>query len=203
MKKYAILIDGGFIKRKLSRGPNLPMQASDIERFVDDVKCHVALDNFDLHRIYYYDSHPLKNSEKNPLDQSTLDFGSHPVVNYAESLFKNLGLIPFLALRLGELSFNGWDLKPRLLKSAQSSLTISPADLRPRITQKGVDMRIGMDMAALSLKNQVSAIVLVTGDSDFLPAMKFVRREGINLFLATLGHKVKAPMLEHSDYLLN
>ncbi len=94
-------------------------------------------------------------------------------------------------------------LKPRLLKTPSSSLTINHEDLRPSITQKGVDMRIGMDMAALSLKKQVDIIVLVTGDSDFVPAMKFVRREGINLFLATLGHKVKEPMIEHSDYLFN
>jgi len=203
MKNYAILIDGGFIKRKLSRGPNAPMQASDIQSFVDDLKTHKLLVDSNLYRIYYYDSQPLKNSEKNPLSQEVLDFGSHPVVQTAEALFKGLKNIPFLTLRLGELSFNGWDLKPRLLKTPSSNLTISPEDLRPSITQKGVDMRIGMDMAALSLKKQVDIIVLVTGDSDLVPAMKFVRREGINLFLVTLGHKVKEPMIEHSDYLFN
>lgn len=203
MKTYAILIDGGFIKRKLSRGPKAPMQAADIQTFVDSVKSHELLNGLNLYRIYYYDSHPLKNSEKNPLGQEVLDFGSHPVVQYAEALFKGLSTIPFLALRLGELSFNGWDLKPRLLRTPSQTLTINPDDLKPSITQKGVDMRIGMDMAALSLKKQVDVIVLVTGDSDFVPAMKFVRREGINLFLATLGHRVKEPMIEHSDCLLN
>jgi uncharacterized LabA/DUF88 family protein len=203
MKNYAILIDGGFIKRKLAKGPKSPMQASDIQNFVDSIKNHELLLGSNLYRIYYYDSQPLKNSEKNPLSQEILDFGSHPVVQSAEALFKGLSNIPFLALRIGELSFNGWDLKPRLLKTPSQSLTITPADLRPSITQKGVDMRIGMDMAALSLKKQVDIIVLATGDSDFVPAMKFVRREGINLFLAKLGHKVKKSMILHSDYLLN
>lgn len=64
-------------------------------------------------------------------------------------------------------------------------------------------MRIGIDMAALSLKKQVDVMVLVTCDSDFVPAMKFVGREGINLFLTTLGHRVKELMIEHSDSLLN
>jgi len=203
MKNYAILIDGGFIKRKLSKGPKSSMQASDIQNFVDSIKNHELLLGSNLYRIYYYDSQPLKNSEKNPLSQEILDFGSHPVVQSAEALFKGLSNIPFLALRIGELSFNGWDLKPRLLKTPSQSLTITPADLRPSITQKGVDMRIGMDMAALSLKKQVDIIVLATGDSDFVPAMKFVRREGTNLFLAKLGHKVKESMILHSDYLLN
>jgi uncharacterized LabA/DUF88 family protein len=106
-------------------------------------------------------------------------------------------------LRLGERSFNGWDFKPRLLRTPSQALIINPDDLRPSIAQKGVDMRIGMDMVALSLKKQVDVIILVTGDSNVVPAMMFVRREGINLFLATLGHRVKEPMIEHSDCLLN
>ena len=39
-------------------------------------------------------------------------------------------------------------------------------------------MRVGLDIASLTLKKQVEVIVLVTGDSDFVPAMKFARREG-------------------------
>ncbi len=197
------MIDGGFIKRKLSRGPSSPVTSVDIDTFVQSLRQHELLKDLSLHRIYYYDSQPLKNVEKNPLDHSSLDFGKHPIVANAEALFKGLSTMPFMALRLGELSFNGWKILPKMLKSASGSVTITPSDLRPDITQKGVDMRIGMDMAALSLKKQVDIVVLVTGDSDFVPAMKFVRREGLNLFLATLGHKVKEPMLEHSDVLLN
>jgi uncharacterized LabA/DUF88 family protein len=65
-----------------------------------------------------------------------------------------------------------------------------------------MDMRVGMDIAALTLKKQVQAIVLVSGDSDFVSAMKFARREGANLFLVPLGQRVKPAMLEHSDLLL-
>lgn len=64
-------------------------------------------------------------------------------------------------------------------------------------------MRIGMDIAALTLKKQVQIIVLVSGDSDFVPAMKFARREGCQLFLCALGHHIKPSMLEHSDLLLS
>ena len=60
-------------------------------------------------------------------------------------------------------------------------------------------MRIGMDIAALTLKGIVQILVLVTGDSDFVPAMKFARREGANLYLVALGHQVKESVLEHSD----
>ena len=40
---------------------------------------------------------------------------------------------------------------------------------------------------------------LEEGDSDFVPAMKFARREGAQIFLVTLGHSVREEMLEHAD----
>ncbi|MDR1425275.1 MAG: NYN domain-containing protein [Azoarcus sp.] len=82
-------------------------------------------------------------------------------------------------------------------------MTITHTDLKPQIQQKGVDMRIGLDIAALTLKKHAQIVVLVSGDSDFIPAMKFARREGCQLFLCTLGRRVKPAMLEHSDLLLD
>jgi uncharacterized protein (TIGR00288 family) len=79
---------------------------------------------------------------------------------------------------------------------------IGAADFEPDIRQKGVDMRIGLDIASLTLKHQVGVIVLVTADSDFVPAMKFARREGAQLFLVTLGHGIKEGMREHADLVI-
>ena len=59
-------------------------------------------------------------------------------------------------------------------------------------------MRIGLDIASLTLKKHV-IIVLVTGDSDFVPAMKFARREGAQLFLVALGSQVTDDVREHCD----
>lgn len=63
-------------------------------------------------------------------------------------------------------------------------------------------MRIGLDIASLTLKQHVEIIVLITGDSDFVPAMKFARREGAQLILVHLGHDVREDLLEHSDIVL-
>jgi uncharacterized LabA/DUF88 family protein len=89
------------------------------------------------------------------------------------------------------------------LKADAPAVTIDAGDLRPVIRQKGVDMRIGLDIASLTLKKLVNVIVLVTGDSDFVPAMKFARREGAQLYLVPLGHAVRETMLEHADLVLD
>ncbi|HRP94839.1 MAG TPA: NYN domain-containing protein [Rhodocyclaceae bacterium] len=67
------------------------------------------------------------------------------------------------------------------------------------LRQKGVDMRIGLDIASLTLKKQADTIVLVAGDSDFVPAAKLARREGMEFILDPLWQKVNADLFEHID----
>ena len=71
------------------------------------------------------------------------------------------------------------------------------------LRQKGVDMRIGIDIASLTLKQQVDTIILVAGDSDFVPAAKMARREGIEFILDPLWQEVNADLFEHIDGLLS
>lgn len=72
-------------------------------------------------------------------------------------------------------------------------------DFRPDIQQKGVDMKIGLDIASISNRRLADQIVLVTGDSDFVPAVKYARREGIDLVLDSLDAPVPEDLLEHVD----
>lgn len=67
------------------------------------------------------------------------------------------------------------------------------------LRQKGVDMRIGVDIASLALHKQVDTIVLVAGDSDFVPAAKLARRAGIDFILDPLWQKINADLFEHID----
>jgi uncharacterized LabA/DUF88 family protein len=202
MQNYAILIDGGFAKRKLGTAKN-PATADQFQGLVARLQALEPLNKMRLHRVYYYDSIPLETSHQRPLEGGVVEFGNTPIASRSRLLFDQLSQQPFTALRLGELSFTGWAVASgKLNKASGKTVEISADDLRPQISQKGVDMRIGMDIAALTLKKQVQTIVLVSGDSDFVPAMKFARREGANLFLAPLGQRMKPSMLEHSDLLL-
>ncbi|MDT5157346.1 MAG: hypothetical protein QOH51_1703 [Acidobacteriota bacterium] len=48
-------------------------------------------------------------------------------------------------------------------------------------------MKIGLDVAWLASKSIVEKIILVMADSDLIPAMKFARREGVQVVLVTMG----------------
>ena len=51
-------------------------------------------------------------------------------------------------------------------------------------------------MTSLALKKQVDQIILISGDSDFVPAAKQARREGIDMILAPMGATIKPNLHE-------
>jgi uncharacterized LabA/DUF88 family protein len=67
------------------------------------------------------------------------------------------------------------------------------------LRQKGVDMRIGLDIASITLKKQADTIILVSGDSDFVPAAKLARREGVEFILDPMWQNVNDDLFEHID----
>lgn len=72
-------------------------------------------------------------------------------------------------------------------------------DVQFDFSQKMVDMKIGLDIASITLKKQVEQIVLVAGDSDFVPAAKLARREGIDFLLDPMWNPIKPHLFEHID----
>lgn len=76
---------------------------------------------------------------------------------------------------------------------------LSSEDVFYSATQKGVDMKLGIDIASLAYKKHVDRIVLIAGDSDFVPAAKLARREGIDFVLDPMWARVKPDLFEHID----
>ena len=65
-----------------------------------------------------------------------------------------------------------------------------------------MDIRIGLDIAWISLKRVVDVIVLVTGDSDFVAVMKCARKEGLKAILSPMGHSVRRELKAHADFII-
>jgi hypothetical protein len=200
--KYAILIDAGFIKRKLGSQAE-PLDAVGVRGFLASLRAHETLAAMSLHRVYWYDAPPLESRVAKPLLGGKINFGATALARSNATLLAELCQVPYVSVRRGDLAFRGWKVRQGKLPDKDPSVTLTASDLEPNIHQKGVDMRLGLDIAALTLKAHVDTFVLVAGDSDFVPAMKFARREGAQLFLVTLGHAVRTDMLEHSDLVLD
>ncbi len=75
--KYAILVDGGFIKRKLGTEA-APMRVEHAMAFLQRLGAHEALALHTLHRIYWYDAPPLESIVRRPLNGGMVNFSAPP-----------------------------------------------------------------------------------------------------------------------------
>ena len=149
--------------------------------------CMTHVDDRELYRILVYDCAPLNKKTHHPLTGEAIDFSKLKGSVFRVELHNLLKRQRKVALRLGYLRGDSWKIKPqatrKLLNRKIDIGELAAHDVEFDISQKGVDMKIGLDMASLALKKMVRQIILVSGDGDFVPAAKLARREGIDVVL--------------------
>jgi len=202
----AILIDGGFfLKRykylyKNGEGHSAKQIAQSI--------CNAAMKhvskNHSLYRVFYYDCLPFDKFVHNPISHKPITFSKTPVFKLRIELFEELKKKRKFALRLGRIKDTGyWQIYPSRLKELLSGKIklheLIEDDVFYEMRQKGIDMKIGVDIASLALKKLVNQIVLISGDEDFVPASKLARREGIDFILDPLWNPIDPNLFEHID----
>ena len=184
--KAVILIDGGHL-RVLARKAGRQYTPDYIEAVA---RASVAEDE-SLLRILYYDCAPYQGKSNLPVSGKLHTFQG------SDEWLKTLAAKPQFAVRFGTLKFRGFELK----KTPISTRGLTDEDFRPRFEQKGVDMRIGLDIAGYAANRSVDRIVLITGDTDCLPAMKLARTAGLQVVLVQFsGQRIARELLWHSDF---
>ena len=202
--RWALLLDGSFVIRKLRNLLGRHPEADDVIRLIDALRHHPELHGGYLLRAYFYDAPPADGTLPGVLGGDSLDLSTTDVKKRRESLLTRLEHARDVAVRLGQTAVRGWRLRQGVLKGMRKDpRPLGPDDLYPAIEQKGVDLRIGLDIARLSLQHLVDIVVVVTADSDFVPAFKFARREGLRVYLAPLGHGVRSELKVHADVVLD
>ncbi len=88
----------------------------------------------------------------------------------------------------------------KLLRKQITIDDLTENDVKPQIEQKVVDMKIGLDIAYIATKRLADVLIIITGDSDIVPALKFARQEGMIVGLDPLNNHVSPELLEHVDF---
>lgn len=162
----------------------------------------------ELAKILFYDATPFMEKGEHPIS-GTIDFSATDLVKRKHDFLRSLRETPTLAIRLGRTAWQQgeWQLQSRkLLALIRGDIRlddINAEDITAKIRQKGVDMRLGIDIATIAYKKQAHRLVLITDDADFVPAVKLARREGITVTLDPLWAKVADDLREHVDYVSN
>ena len=203
--KMAILVDGGFY---LKRAKNMRGEAKAQARANELVKycmAHAAKEDAELYRVFYYDCDPLDKKVYHPLIDRTIDLKKQDEYQWKIDFFAALASKRKFALRQGQ-SLEGscqYVLKNSvsrdLVRGKRDVATLTMDDFFLDVQQKGVDVRIGLDLALIAHERYANQIVLITGDSDFVPAAKYARRHGIDFIIDPMWHPFKPELGVHTD----
>lgn len=130
----------------------------------------------ELLRAHYYHCMPYQSSP--PTEEERKRFAA------ADRFMTMLRRLPRFEVRLGKLGLQGVDREDR-----------------PIFVQKRVDIMVGIDMALLAGKGKITSLALLSGDSDFIPAIEAVKREGVvvTLWHGRRGASGVAPSIELFD----
>lgn len=206
----AVMVDAAFFLKRASHifGHPTPEQAAK--------RLHgMALDHLNdsqsgqrtarLYRIFVYDAPPAAWKGHYPISKRAIDLSKSETAIWRKAFHEALRGMRKVALRLGEIPTNKirWELRPDVLKDLLNGKRnwqmLKDEDFKLNFRQKGVDMRLGIDIASIALKQQINQIVLVSGDADFVPAAKLARREGIDFILDPMWATIRPQLFEHID----
>ena len=211
--KTAILVDGGFYRRRADILFGKKTSSERIEELINYCKKHISSDDIDLnderlYRIFYYDCPPMDKKVYHPFLKTNINFKETDLYIWMSEFIDQLKKQRKIAVRLGKLADSQahYSLRTKAVRNLCDGRIqfseLTEKDFCIDIDQKGVDMKIGIDISSLAYKKQVDQIVLISGDSDFVPAAKLARREGIDFILDSMQANVKPELHEHIDGLI-
>jgi uncharacterized LabA/DUF88 family protein len=188
----AVLIDGGHLRAYARKA-----KKAYVPDYIEKVGHACALADEVIHRVLYYDCRPYQGEAIQPVS------GVKKAFTGSDKWLHELSHKDLFAVRSGVLKFRGFILKQSRIPFTPT-LPLTDSDFEAKFEQKGVDMRIGLDMATLSSNHSVQLLALVTNDTDCIPAMKHARRAGLQVALITVpGYKPAPKLLAHSDFRRN
>lgn len=187
--KTILLIDSGYLKHVVKENGG-KYTADNIEILSQHTIRYIQTkEKIELLRILFYDCLPFSGSYTLPISKKKVE------VKKEDYIMRPLAQKDFFAVRYGTLKFRGW-----ILKKDADKKNVTDADFTPSFEQKGVDMRIGLDISQYAYERSVEHIILISNDTDCIPAMKCARKHGLKMSLISYNDATIAPELkEHAD----
>jgi uncharacterized LabA/DUF88 family protein len=158
MGRLAIFIDGGHINKLARDESGLSV---DFEKLSKEIAAEVdarTAEPVELLRTLYYNCLPYQGNK--PTSDEAARYGK------AQAFHQRLERIPRFEVRLGRLAYRGNDSAGK-----------------PIFQQKRVDLLLGLDFALYAGRNQIQHAAILSGDSDFIPAVEVAKQEGVCVWL--------------------
>lgn len=192
MERAAVFIDGGYWQKILKNRFGSPK--IDLVAF-SDALCGTQ----ERLRTYFYDCLPFQGD--NPSEDEK------ELYKRKQSYLHALGLLPRFEIRKGRLARRTINFKEveRLdgsifyLSCSDGDPAYDPKNIVIKFEQKGIDTLVGIDVTGLSVRRSISTVILVAGDSDFIPSIRVAKDEGMLIRLAYHDSAIHKDLLQLAD----
>ena len=158
MARLAIFVDGGYLANLAEHQFRRWVDNEKLSNEIRDIIAASTREPLDLLRTYFYDSLPYQSNP--PSNEEASRFSRK------RKFFAALERLPNYTVRQGRLMYRGDD-----------------AQGKPIFQQKRVDLMLGLDIASLAAKRQITHAAVLSGDSDFLPVVEAAQQEGVVVWL--------------------
>jgi hypothetical protein len=103
--RVAVLLDGGFVKKRLAEKVDGFPPLDEIIGLTADLLRHPDVSGLRLFRTYWYDADPFGQKRKNPIDGTQTNFATTLEANRNRDLMSRPEVEPDFAVRKGELLY--------------------------------------------------------------------------------------------------
>ncbi len=192
MDRAAVFIDGGYWQKILKNrfaSPKIDLVA------LSDALCGSQ----ERLRTYFYDCLPFQGDS--PSDEEK------ELYRKKQSYLHALGSLSRFEVRYGRLARRTINFKEVerlngstfLLSCSDADPAYDPKNVVVKFEQKGVDTLVGIDVTGLSVRRSIGTVVLLAGDSDFIPSMRVAKDEGMLLRLVYHDSAIHRDLLQLAD----
>lgn len=183
MKKVAIFVDWeniriGIFEEYLKKF-HKKIDYNQVENIITFINSFLDSNNEEIYRIFFYLADPFGSSING------FDYTKTPTYKLSTSLIEKLAVTEYVALRKGSLVVRGFD-----------------SFKKPIFIQKKVDMLFGLDIAHVSYNKLVDRVMILSADTDIVPAMKTARINGLQVIFGCCSDvqcDLHRELKEHAD----
>jgi len=156
---------------------------NDVSNVINFINAFLLPTEEEIYRIFFYLAHPYSGIYKGT------DYSKSKAYQHATSFVERLSVSDLVAIRKGYLAIRGIDDKGT-----------------PIFIQKQVDMLLGLDIAHVSYNKLANRVLLLSADTDIIPAMKTARINGMQVIFGYCDD-IQSPtdihrtLREHADFI--
>lgn len=184
-KKVAIFVDWENVRKGIFNTADNTLRKkvdyNDVDNVIKFINSFIDSQNEEIYRIFVYLSEPYGGI----IDGK--DYKTTSVYSIATQFIKKLQVKDYIAIRKGKIVYRGLD-----------------SQKKPIFIQKQVDMLLGLDIAYVAYKRLADRALILTVDTDIIPAMKTARIDGLQVIWGCCPDVQNDPshdLKKHADFI--